>query len=67
MKTGTLRREELLRVVMNLYRPYLVYHPKTTFERLIDERYQTRDLSLLTYSELKDLAKYMVNSIREEL
>jgi hypothetical protein len=52
-------REDLNRILMNLYRPYLTSFPATQFDQLLKSRYQVQETRLMTVEQLEDLTNYM--------
>ena len=52
-------REELNRMLMNLYRPYLAAHPGTNFATLLQGRYGASETRLMTVEQLTDLVSFM--------
>lgn len=52
-------REELNRILMNLYRPYLQKYPETQFSDLLQTRYKVAETRLMTVEQLDDLVQYM--------
>jgi hypothetical protein len=63
-KTAPRPREELNRVLMNLYRPYLTQFPETQFAQLLQTRYQVAETRLMTVEQLEDLVKYMEERLK---
>jgi hypothetical protein len=57
-------REEINRVLMNLYRPYLTHFPKTEFSPLLLERYGVGETRLMTTEQLQDLVTYMEQKLK---
>ncbi len=58
-KPSPRRREELNRVLMNLYRPYLTRFPQTQFADLLQERYNVGETRLMSIEQLEDLIQLM--------
>lgn len=52
-------REELNRILMNLYRPYLNQFPQTQFSQLLQSRYHVGETRLMTVEQLEDLIRFM--------
>ncbi len=56
---GARSREELNRILMNLYRPYLNQFPDTQFAKLLQERYTVTETRLMSVEQLEDLVQFM--------
>ena len=52
-------REELNRLLMDLYRPYLRTYPKTEFAEVLKERYQVAETRQMNTEQLEDLIFFM--------
>jgi hypothetical protein len=57
-------REELNRVLMNLYRPFLTQFPQTQFSTLLGERYGVAETRLMTIEQLEDLVRFMEDKLQ---
>lgn len=58
-KSSARSREQLNRVLMNLYRPYLTKFPETRFVELLQTRYNVGETRLMTLEQIEDLVSYM--------
>ncbi|MFL5812556.1 MAG: Rad52/Rad22 family DNA repair protein [Bdellovibrionia bacterium] len=58
-KSSARSREQLNRVLMNLYRPYLTKFPETRFVELLQNRYNVGETRLMTLEQIEDLVSYM--------
>jgi hypothetical protein len=58
-KSSARSREQLNRVLMNLYRPYLTKFPETRFVELLQSRYNVGETRLMTLEQIEDLVSYM--------
>ncbi len=58
-KTSARSREQLNRVLMNLYRPYLTKFPETRFVELLQARYNVGETRLMTLEQIEDLVSFM--------
>jgi hypothetical protein len=58
-KPSSRSREQLNRVLMNLYRPYLTKFPETRFVELLQNRYNVGETRLMTLEQIEDLVAYM--------
>jgi hypothetical protein len=65
MPDGGRSREQLNRVLMNLYRPYLTKFPETQFVELLRQRYEVGETRLMTIEQIEDLVKWMELRIAE--
>jgi hypothetical protein len=61
---GIKPREELNRMLMNLYRPFLVQFPQTQFAQLLQGRYNVAETRLMTVEQLEDLIQFMEVKLR---
>jgi hypothetical protein len=52
-------RDQLYRILMNLYRPYLVKYSETKFVDVLTERYGVRETRMMTVDQMEDLVQYM--------
>jgi hypothetical protein len=52
-------RDQLNRILMNLYRPYLTRYPETRFAELLSDRYKVGETRLLTVEQMEDLVGFM--------
>lgn len=52
-------REELNRILMNLYRPYLTTHPGAEFAKILQQRYGLAETRLLTIEQLENFVQWM--------
>lgn len=57
-------REELNRILMNLYRPYLTQFPQTQFAQLLQSRYNVGETRLMTVEQLEDLIRFMEQKLQ---
>jgi hypothetical protein len=57
-------REELNRVLMNLYRPFLTHFPQTQFAELLKQRYGVGETRLMTVEQLEDLIGFMEQKLQ---
>jgi hypothetical protein len=57
-------RDQLNRILMNLYRPYLSKFPDTRFVELLYGRYNVGETRLMTVEQLEDLVEYMEAQLR---
>ena len=57
--SGARPREELNRILMNLYLPYLNQFPDTQFAKLLQERYTVAETRLMSVEQLEDLVLFM--------
>ena len=57
-------REELNRILMNLYRPYLARFPETQFGHLLQERYQVTETRLMSVEQLEDLVHHLEQRLK---
>ncbi len=57
-------REELNRILMGLYRPYLAQFPETQFSQLLQSRYGVAETRLMTVEQLEDLVEYLEERLR---
>jgi hypothetical protein len=57
-------REELNRILMNLYRPFLAQFPQTQFSQLLQSRYNVGETRLMTVEQLDDLVRHMEEKLR---
>jgi hypothetical protein len=62
--TGPRPREELNRILMNLYRPYLTQFPDTQFATLLKQRYGVGETRLMAVEQLEDLVKFMEQKMK---
>jgi len=53
------KREELYRIIMALYRPYLLKFPQTKFSEILWARYSVDEANLMTVEQLADLIHMM--------
>lgn len=58
-KSSARSREQLNRVLMNLYRPYLTKFPETRFVELLQSRYNVGETRLMTLEQIEDLVSFM--------
>lgn len=61
---ATRPREELNRVLMNLYRPYLAQFPETQFSQVLQQRYNVAETRLMTVEQLEDLVQFLETRLR---
>jgi hypothetical protein len=57
-------REELNKVLMNLYRPFLTHYPQTQFADLLKSRYSVSETRLMTVEQLEDLIGFMEQKLK---
>ncbi len=57
-------RKHYNRVLMNLYRPYMMKFPETSFPKLLLKRYGVTETRLITVEQLADLAGYLEGQIK---
>jgi hypothetical protein len=57
-------REQLNRLLMNLYRPYLTRFPDTKFVDLLNSRYGAGETRLMTVEQMEDLVQFMETQLR---
>lgn len=57
-------REELNRVLMNLYRPFLTQFPQTQFAQLLQDRYNVAETRLMTVEQLEDLVQFLEQKLQ---
>jgi hypothetical protein len=63
--TGATRsRDQLNRILMNLYRPYLTKFPETRFAELLNERYKVGETRLLTVEQMENLVEYLETQLK---
>jgi hypothetical protein len=60
-----LRREQLNRLILNLYRPYLMRYPDQHFSDLLQQRYRLAETRLMTVDQLQDLIVFMEQRLRQ--
>jgi hypothetical protein len=64
-KVGTARpREQLNRILMNMYRPYLTRFPETKFVDLLNTRYGVAETRLMTVEQMEDLIRFMETQLQ---
>lgn len=59
-------REQLNRVLMNLYRPFVARYPETRFVDLLQERYNVPETKLMTINQIEDLVTFMKKMTADE-
>jgi hypothetical protein len=52
-------REQLNRLLMTLYRPYLTKYPETRFVELLQTRYNVGETRLMSLEQIEDLLQFM--------
>lgn len=57
-------REELNRVLLQLYRPFLAQFPQTQFATLLNGRYKVGETRLMSVDQLEDLVQFMEQKLR---
>jgi hypothetical protein len=57
-------REQLNRILMNLYRPYLIRFPDAKFVEILNSRYGVGETRLMTVEQMEDLVQYMEEQLR---
>jgi hypothetical protein len=63
-KTVARPREQLNRVLMNLYRPYLSRFPETKFIEFLTARYGVGETRLMTVEQMEDLVQFMEEQLK---
>lgn len=63
-KEGTRPREELNRILLNLYRPFLTQFPQTQFAQLLQSRYQVAETRLMSVEQLEDLVGFLESKLK---
>lgn len=66
-KKTTRSREQLNRVLMNLYRPYLTKYPDTRFVELLQNRYNVGETRLMTIEQIEDLVSFMEQQLSSKI
>jgi hypothetical protein len=57
-------REQLNRILMNLYRPYLSKFPETQFVNLLQDKYGVGETRLMTVEQIEDLVRFMEEKLQ---
>lgn len=63
-KASARSRDQLNRILMNLYRPYLTKFPETRFVELLQSRYNVGETRLMTIEQIEDLVQYMEQQLK---
>lgn len=58
-KRSSRTRDQLNRILLSLYRPYLTRFPKTRFMDLLRSRYGVPETRMMTQEQIEDLVQYM--------
>lgn len=58
-------REQLNRMLMSLYRPYLSRFPETRIMDLLQSRYQVSETRMMTLEQIADLVQYMERQLAQ--
>lgn len=61
---ATRPREQLNRILMSLYRPYLTKFPETRFVELLQSRYGVGETRLMSLEQVEDLVKFMEERLK---